>query len=69
MKLPMREKYVDEAVGVWITFGRHADGTVDISDQNRDVFAGIPPAVALKVVAAQAEFRETLYALLCKENR
>jgi hypothetical protein len=65
MHVPMREKYVDEAAGVWIIFGEHRDGTVDVSDQRRDVFEGLPRDAAEKVVAAQDEFRAKLYAILC----
>lgn len=65
MNVPMRQKYVDETVGVWIIFGEHMDGTVDVSDQRRDVFEGLPRDVAEKVCAAHDEFREKLYAILC----
>lgn len=64
MKVPMREKYVDEVVGVWNVFGSR-DGGVDISDGNRDVFREIPLERAEKIVIAQAEFREKLYTILC----
>jgi hypothetical protein len=62
----MREKYVDEAVGIYTVFGWWGDGTVCISDGQRDVFEGVPEDIAEKVVAAQAEFRQKLYDLLCK---
>jgi hypothetical protein len=65
MNIPMLEKYVDEAVGVWIIFGEGADDMVDVADQTRDVFAGLPRDVAEKVVELQSEFRDKLYALLC----
>ena len=66
MKLPMREKYVDEAVGVWFVFGSRPDGTVDVSDGNRDVFSGIPADAAADLTKIQREFRERLYARLCR---
>ena len=66
MSTPMRQKYVDEAVGIYIIFDESLDGTaVDVADQQRDVFQGLPRDVAEKVVEAQEEFREKLYALLC----
>lgn len=68
MKLPMREKYVDEALGgPWHVFGVHQDGTVDVADASRDVFSGLPPEVAEMVVKVQEGFRRKLYALLCGE--
>jgi hypothetical protein len=66
MKLPMREKYVDQKVGIWIVFGEHPDGTVDVNDGMQDVFEGIPKEAALKVIAAHDEFREKLYEILTK---
>lgn len=65
MKIPMRKKYVDEAVGVWMVFGEHADGSVDVSDQSRDAFQALSRETAEKVVALQAEFLEKLYGVLC----
>jgi hypothetical protein len=65
VKSPMREKYVDEAARVWAIFGVHSNGSVDVSDGNRDVFIGLSPDVAEQVVAAQARFRAELYLLLC----
>lgn len=65
MNIPMREKYVDEAVGIYMVFGEYADGRVDVSDQRRDVFTALPRDVAEKVVEAQDRFREELYRLLC----
>ncbi len=64
----MRQKYVDEAVGVYIMFGTHPGGTVDVADQSRDVFTGLPADVAAKVVDLQAEFRDGLYKLLCERR-
>lgn len=62
MQLPMREKYVDEAVGVWFIFGEHpTNGTVDVSDGQRDVFTSIPRDVANRIIDAQAAFRDVLY--------
>lgn len=69
MKLPMREKYVDEAVGLWCVFGTAPDGGVDVTDGNRDVFRGLPPEAAKKVVAAQEAFRNALYDILCKPEQ
>lgn len=67
----MREKYVDEAVGLWFVFGtRHGpDGEVtgvDVNDGQRDVFTDLHPDVADKLVVAQEEFRKVLYDILCK---
>jgi hypothetical protein len=66
MKLPMREKYVDERVGVWIVFGWHFDGSVDVSSKGQDLFTQIPLDVADRLCELQEEFREKLYALLCR---
>ena len=62
----MREKYVDEAVGIWIIFGEHRDGTVDVADQQKDVFTSLPRDKAEKLVELQEEFRQKLYAELCR---
>jgi hypothetical protein len=66
MKVPMREKYVDEAAGIWMIFGEHPDGTVDVNDGNRDVFVGIPKEAAEKIVEAHYLFMKDLYEILCK---
>lgn len=66
MKLPTREKYVDEAVGVFIEFGVGSDGTVDVHALGRDVFEGLPKDVAQKVIEAHDRFREELYVILCE---
>jgi hypothetical protein len=65
MHLPMREKYVDEAVGVFIIFGA-SDGGVDVATANNDVFSGIPLDKAEEIVAAQERFRNELYQILCR---
>jgi hypothetical protein len=62
----MREKYVDEAVGIYRGWGTHLDGSVDVSGGQCTVFVGLPRDVAEKVIAAHDEFREKLYTLLCK---
>lgn len=65
-KLPMLEKWVDKAVGVWFVFGvNRTDQTVDISDGRDDVFTGLPPEVARLAIAAHDRFREELYRILC----
>lgn len=68
MKLPMREKYVDEAVGVFMIFGVRADGSVDVNDGYCDIFEGLPHEAAQRVVAAQEEFRIKLYDILCTDE-
>jgi len=66
LNIPIREKYVDEAVGVWFIFGENrATGTADISDGDGDVFCLLPKSVAEAAVQLQEEFREKLYRLLC----
>ncbi|QBE66860.1 hypothetical protein [Pseudoduganella lutea] len=65
MKIPMREKYVDEATGGhWIIFGTRGDGTVDVSDANRDIFEGLPKEAAEKVIEARSKFMAELYGIL-----
>ena len=65
MNIPMKEKYVDEAVGIYFVLGVHGNGNVDVSDSNKDIFQNIPLDVAQKICEAQGEFREKLYSLLC----
>lgn len=65
MNIPMRPKYVDEAVGVWFIFGEYADGDVDVSDGTRDVFMKIPRPLAERLIEDHAEFRRRLYGKLC----
>lgn len=70
MNIPMREKYVDEAVGNYIVFGWRPDGTVDVSNGfGCDVFTGLPPTVAEQVVQAHDAFRERLYQILCNQHQ
>jgi len=65
MNIPMREKYVDEAVGMWLVFGEHADGRVDVNDGIDDVFCRLPRDVAEKICEIHANFRHELYKVLC----
>ena len=65
MNIPMRQKYVDEAVGIFHVFGVYFDKTVDVNDGNRDVFEGLPVEIANRVVDAQAAYRQELYSILC----
>ncbi len=67
MKLPMREKCVDEAVGIWCILGEYQDGNVNVTDGTNDIFSGgIPKAVAEELVRVQEAFRTRLYDLLCR---
>lgn len=67
MNIPMREKYVDEAVGIWFIFGEHPGGSlVDISDGTNDVFRSLPRAPAVKLCEVQERFRQELYSILCE---
>ncbi|MBC8739801.1 hypothetical protein F6X40_24105 [Paraburkholderia sp. UCT31] len=66
MPVPMKDQYVDEAVGLYKIIGTHPSGLVDVNDGNRNVFAELPPATAQEVVKAQAQFRRKLYELLCE---
>lgn len=60
----MREKYIDEAVGLYFIYGEYPDGTVDISNGRDDVFKAIPRDLAEMIVSSQATFREELYYIL-----
>jgi hypothetical protein len=63
----VKQKYIDERTGVWFIFGEHADGSVDISDGDNDVFEHIARELAENLCAEQAKFREALYALVAGE--
>lgn len=70
MNLPMREKYVDEAVGIWLVLDSVQVGKTYITSVglplDRDIFpTPIPKDRAEKVVILQEEFRQNLYKLLC----
>lgn len=60
----MRQKIVDERVGVWKVFGEHPDGTVDVTDNDHDVFVSMPRELADRVIAAHDLFRDHLYEIL-----
>lgn len=60
----MREKYVDERVGLWFIFGEGPNG-VDVSDGQQDVFTQLPKPIAEAICIAQEQFRHKLYAILC----
>jgi hypothetical protein len=65
----MLEKYVDEAVGIWMIWGTSLDGKYhDVADQNKDLFTCLPVAEANAVVQLQQEFREKLYKILCTKE-
>ena len=66
MHTPMREKYLDEAIGHYFIFGTYEDGTVDVSDGQKDVLIRLDPTKAQEVCDAHAEFRAKLYNILCK---
>lgn len=67
MKYPLREKSLEEITGGhWFVFGEHPDGTVDVSEANRDVFTNLKPGVAQRVIAARSLFLRQLYWLLCE---
>lgn len=65
----MREKYVDEKVGVWCIFGHDPKdhNLVDVNDGTNDVFSRVPKALAEKLVEAQRKFRMELYELMRKD--
>lgn len=66
MKLPMREKYLDEMTGgAWFIFGQHSDGSVDIVDLNRGIIEFLPRDIAEQVCELQNEFYKRLAVLLC----
>lgn len=62
---PCRDKYVDEAVGIWFIFGEHQNGTVDVSDGTQDVARNVSRETAEKLCQIQKEFRHRIYALVC----
>jgi len=59
----MREKYVDEKIGIWFKFGQNADNTkVDVvSSTSGDLFTAISKEDADKLVAIQEAFRLEVY--------
>lgn len=57
MKYPMREKYIDEILGIWTIFGTHSDGTVDIADQNKDIFTNLDRATAEYLIDLHDKFK------------
>lgn len=59
----MREKYVEERFNRWFVFGQRADGSVDVSGADCDVFEGIPPAAAEKFIAARNAYVDALVAM------
>ena len=65
MKLPIREKYVDEMFPALFEFGEYPNGNVDLSNGQTDVITNIPPQIAEEIIAANYVFRQTLYKLLC----
>jgi hypothetical protein len=62
----VREKYIDEKVGVYYIFGSSSPqpNLVDICDGARDIFLNVPKEAAEKIVAAQEKFRKELYTIL-----
>ena len=70
MKLPMLEKYLEENIGSPLfVFGTRDDGKlVDLSDGKRDVFEGIPFAVAEQIMNANNRYMQEMYGILCNFN-
>ena len=73
MKLPMREKTVDEAVGIWVVIGgaykeAYVESVGCLTTGDYNIFPSpIPEKKAMAVVKAHSEFRGKLYSILTKE--
>lgn len=63
----MKEKYIDEKVGLLYIFGSRPDGTVDVAAPHGDVFTYLPVETAERVVEANRAYREALYEILKDE--
>lgn len=59
----MKEKYIDEAVGVYFIFGEYEDGRVTVTDGNKDVFIRLDREIAEQIVEAHDDFRTRLYSI------
>ncbi len=61
----MTEKRIDKCVPDWYIFGENkSEGTVDIAQQDGDVFQELPKDIAEKVIEAHDRFKKELYQLL-----
>ena len=58
---PMRQKYLDEALGRLFVFGVDVHGNVDISNGQTDVLTAVPPDSARRICDAHAEFMKVVY--------
>lgn len=64
MHIPMREKYVDEHFPPLFEYGSTM-GLVDLADVNNITVISLPRETAEKVLAANKEYMEKLYKILC----
>lgn len=67
---PSRLKYVYETklFALWFVFGSSADGTVDLSDGQDDVFVGVTQAQADALIDARDRFCNAVIEVLNKET-
>ena len=67
MKIPMKEKYVDEQIGLLhITYEHPDSDLVDVSDGLGRDFFGLPFDAAVKLCNAHLAFRLAAYKILCE---
>lgn len=62
-KAPFKPKYLDEETYIlnrWFVFGGREDGTVDISYTNGDIFIGVTPEKAERIIKARNEFCDAI---------
>lgn len=63
-----REKYVDEAFGLWFIMGEYPDGDVEIADIDQTIITKISREKAEQVMAARYEFMDKMYRILVKQG-
>lgn len=68
MKIPMKEKYVDEAFPDIFIYGKSEEEQVDLSSTKEMTIMSLPEDAAKKVVAAHQKFKQELYRILCYED-
>lgn len=62
----LREKYFDEQFPAYFVFGTRPEGLVDLSDGQNDVYEGITPELATKIMHERDSMISGLYKLLNK---
>lgn len=68
---PWKEKYLTEETTLlnhWMIFGVHPDGSVDIADNDQDIFTHVPPETAERIISVRNAFCQFIEDEFCNQQ-